>query len=154
MLKLTAPKPILDVPTRWGSTYDMIERLLVLKPIIFDFGKLNEAIKLEEEWFAMENLDTHMKAPRNASIRIQDRSLTFGALLAEWELMEFLAHATWAPISCSVWAFRARKHSVVGNAAFLGAVMWTFDIIAYYLLNRKNVQKNIFTPYGEFFFSK
>ena len=60
MLKLRergAPKPILDVPTRWGSTYDMIERLLVLKPIILDFGTFNEDIELlEEEWLAIEKV--------------------------------------------------------------------------------------------------
>ena len=37
-------KPILDVPKRWGSSFEMIERLIVLKPIILDFATLNENI--------------------------------------------------------------------------------------------------------------
>lgn len=61
-------------------------RLLVLNPIIFDFGtfKENRIIELlEEELLAIENLNTSMEAPRNVTIRIQDIPLTAGALLAE-----------------------------------------------------------------------
>ena len=41
-----AKKPILDVDTRWGSTYDMIERALELKDIIQDLGSINKDLKL------------------------------------------------------------------------------------------------------------
>ena len=52
-------KPILDVPTRWGSGYDMIERLIVLKPIIPDFGTFNENTTLtEDQWTIIEHLKT------------------------------------------------------------------------------------------------
>ena len=153
-----ALKPILDVPTRCGSTYDMMERLLVLKPIILDFGTFNEYIELlEEEWLAIEDLKKSMEAPRNATIRIQDRLLTAGALLAEWEIMELVCQRNLG----SYFSFRlekalrARKHSVIGMLLLSELYMWTFDIIAYYLLSRKKFRKNTFTPYGEgFFFSR
>ena len=80
-------KPILDVPIRWRSTYEMIERLIILKPIILDFGTFNEDISLtEEQWSLVELLKNDLEAPRN----LQDRLITAGALLAEWKLMEFV----------------------------------------------------------------
>ena len=155
MLKLRergAPKPIIDVTTRWGSTYDMLERLLVLKSIIHDFGTFNEDIALiEEEWVAIEQLKKDMEAPRNATTRIQDRLITAGALLAEWELMEFLCQGNEGSYFslCLKEALHARKNSVVKIVPFSERYTWTSGTIDYYLLSRENVRKNTFSQHGK-----
>ena len=60
MLKLIergALNPIFDVLTRWGSCFNMIERLIVLKPIILDFA-FNENITLSEaQWNMVDQLE-------------------------------------------------------------------------------------------------
>ena len=62
----------------------MIERLIVLKPIILDFETFNENITLtEEQWTITELLKNDLEAPIKATFRLQDRLLTASDLLAE-----------------------------------------------------------------------
>ena len=72
---------------------------------------------MEEEWLAIENLNKSLEAPRNATIRIQDRLLTAGDLLAELELMEFICHRNLGSYFsiCLEEALCVRKRSVVGK---------------------------------------
>ena len=69
----------------------MLERLLVLKPIVLEFGRFNEDIELmEDEWLMIEHIKEYMEAPRNSTIRLQNQLMTAGASPAEWELMRFV----------------------------------------------------------------
>ena len=75
-----ALKPIINVPTRCESSYDLLERLLVLKLITLDFVTFNEDIELMQDELMIEHLKKDMEVTRNATIRLQNRLMTAGAL--------------------------------------------------------------------------
>ena len=69
-------------------------------------------------------LKNDLEATRKATLCLQDRLLTAGDLLAEWELMEFLCGVN-DKSSFSYFlkgALQARKRTVIDNDALLGAV--------------------------------
>lgn len=50
-------KAILDVETRWGSKYDMLNRLLELKPTCLDLADTFKELKLSNiEWTSIEKM--------------------------------------------------------------------------------------------------
>ncbi|CAB4409531.1 unnamed protein product [Rhizophagus irregularis] len=59
--------PILDVPTRWNSTYDMVKRALDLK-VVFDkiilaseFSDLNNIKLSQSDWTSLENIAAFLR---------------------------------------------------------------------------------------------
>ncbi|GBC32317.2 zinc finger BED domain-containing protein RICESLEEPER 2-like [Rhizophagus irregularis DAOM 181602=DAOM 197198] len=59
--------PILDVPTRWNSTYDMVKRALDLK-VVFDkiilaneFSDLNSIKLSQSDWTSLENIAAFLR---------------------------------------------------------------------------------------------
>ena len=82
------PKAILDVSTRWGSTFDMLDRLLKLKSACIELDGVIPQLHLSADaWSAMEDLHESMKPARMATNRLQSAKITAGDLLAEFELL-------------------------------------------------------------------
>ena len=78
---------------------------------------------MEEEWLDRGPTEIY-GGSKVCYHRIQDRLPTAGALLAEWEIMELVRQRNLGSYFSfrSEEALRARKHSVIGNFAFIGAV--------------------------------
>jgi Asp-tRNA(Asn)/Glu-tRNA(Gln) amidotransferase C subunit len=77
--------PIIDVETRWGSTYMMLSRLLQLKAIIQDYAAAaSELHASDRTWTSMESIAEVLELPYQVTVRLQSVELTPGAFLMEW----------------------------------------------------------------------
>ena len=82
------PKAILNVSTRWDSTFDMLDCLLKLKSACIELDGVIPQLHLSADaWSAMEDLHESMKPAHMATNRLQSAKITAGDLLAEFELL-------------------------------------------------------------------
>ena len=77
--KKNLPMAIIDVETRWGSTYHMLERLLKLSSFCRQFESLNEKLKLSAlEWEQIEEMVQTLTPVRILTTQLQSSQLTPG----------------------------------------------------------------------------
>ena len=77
--------PIIDVETRWGSTYMMINRLLQLKGIIQDYAAAASELHASgSTWASMKIIAEVLELPYLVTVRLQSIELTPGTFLMEW----------------------------------------------------------------------
>ncbi|KAM9771218.1 uncharacterized protein LOC133156228 [Syngnathus typhle] len=81
--------PVVDVPTRWGSTYLMTKRLLHLREHVQDLAAASPDLLLNEsEWKKLETLATILKMPHDVTVKLQSASITPGSFLKEWSALK------------------------------------------------------------------
>lgn len=74
--------PILDVVTRWGSTYAMLRRLQRMKEVVQDLAAVNRELQLSDaDWKRIDMLANVLRAPYDATIRLQSAELTPGKFI-------------------------------------------------------------------------
>ena len=77
--KLKLKKPVLDNPTRWHSTYDMLQRLLLLKDFFLDMAASNPNLHLPEtSWNSFSMFVEVLEPAKTATKSLQYKQLTFG----------------------------------------------------------------------------
>lgn len=82
------PMAIPDVETRWGSTYDMLHRLLQLSTFCKNNEMLNDKLKLPAEtWRKLQELVETLAPVRQLTTKLQDSSLTPGEAIGNWQLI-------------------------------------------------------------------
>lgn len=75
-------KPIIDCPTRWTSTYQILERLMSLKDIYDNAELMN--IFSNDIWIEIENLITCLKPVNDTTLVLQCEQLTISDFYIEW----------------------------------------------------------------------
>uniref|UniRef100_A0A034WXN7 Zinc finger BED domain-containing protein 4 n=1 Tax=Bactrocera dorsalis TaxID=27457 RepID=A0A034WXN7_BACDO len=78
-------KPILDVPTRWSSTYNMLKRLLHLKEFCCENLPLSEQLQ-RHEWAELENIMKALQPVNTLTLKLQKSNLRvlFGDFYKNW----------------------------------------------------------------------
>ncbi|KAM7280968.1 zinc finger BED domain-containing protein 4-like [Ixodes scapularis] len=83
--KLNLKKPILDCPTRWNSTCDMLERLIELKHFCIDMGKSStDFVVSDETWAAIEGIIASLRPAKVATKALQKEQLSLGDFFGIW----------------------------------------------------------------------
>ncbi|XP_047127036.1 uncharacterized protein LOC124811526 isoform X1 [Hydra vulgaris] len=80
--------PILDQATRWSSQFNMIERLIKIRPVIQNLNMQKEAPKEFNVrpcfWGMWEELRDVLHMARDLTIRLQRENITAGEFLFDW----------------------------------------------------------------------
>ncbi|KAH9636407.1 hypothetical protein HF086_006167 [Spodoptera exigua] len=74
-------KPVIDCPTRWTSTYQMLARLYLLRDV--QDSDLT-SIFSDSFWIEIQNLIACLKPVYEATIALQREQLTIGDFFTEW----------------------------------------------------------------------
>ena len=78
-------RPVLDMATRWGSTYKMIKRLTELREAIEELGVLSPELHISSTmWSGLEVLCSVLEMPYSVTLKLQAESLTCGDFIKEW----------------------------------------------------------------------
>lgn len=87
--RLGQTKPILDCPTRWHSTLDMVESLLEVRDVYKDViprgpPGSSSSILSDSEWSCLQDIARTLKPAKLATKRLQEEQLLVGDFLEAW----------------------------------------------------------------------
>lgn len=83
LVRMGKNHPIKDINTRWGSTYEMLDRLLDLKEPLVEIG-LRETSLSEREWVEVEGLRDSLLPAYTLGKGVQTSELTPGKFYSMW----------------------------------------------------------------------
>lgn len=117
--------PILDMATRWGSTYLMIKRLLQLKELVQDLAAASPELVLgEEDWEKLDALATTLQQPYDVTIRLQSANITPGSFLKEWSALKKFLQKQTTPLAIPIASSMERREEMLfDNDLFLAAIL-------------------------------
>lgn len=117
--------PILDMPTRWGSTFLMAKRLLELKDHVQDLAAAASDLLLSDaNWRKLEELATTLKMPYDVTVRLQSAAITPGSFLKEWTALKSILNKQESTLAQSIEnSMDRREEKLFDNNIFLAAVL-------------------------------
>lgn len=82
-------KPKLDCPTRWNSTYMMVQSIFKEKDFIMALGDGEDQIIDDDMWDFLKNFYQAFKPVAEATLQLQNPQITFGDFFLIWETCSF-----------------------------------------------------------------
>ena len=123
VLKRCAGKGMLiDMPTRWGSTFLMVSRLLELKDAILELS-LSEVHFSDYEWVELARLVDILRVPYDATLQFQSENLTPGQCYLDWKQVVFKLDKIGGTIAAKMSeALKSREEALLQSEAFVAAI--------------------------------
>lgn len=117
-------KPKIDCPTRWNSTYDMLERLLELRLFCEDQENTYTFLSLDEgEWKFIELFVKIFKPFKDATLLLQKEQLLLGDLYALWLQLKIKTAADQNTMAQQLHAaLEKRETNIIGGNYVLAAL--------------------------------
>ena len=79
-------QPMLDVPTRWGSKFLMLKRLLEMRAVVTELSRdISDLDLTEDEWKTIERTHRALKPVYEATVILQKENLSPGEFLGRWK---------------------------------------------------------------------
>lgn len=126
LAKISLPKP--DVETRWSSTWDMVEGILVSEQTVKEIGAKCPALKLTDEtWHTMKEFQCAFKHLYAAITALQSETIIMGDLLkiikqCQFQIKKLPADNPFAQGLTD--AIARRLKNLVDNNAFRAAILF------------------------------
>ncbi|GLV46433.1 hypothetical protein CBL_20772 [Carabus blaptoides fortunei] len=122
--KMKLRKPIVDCPTRWHSTCDMLERLSILQEFCKDMAPSHNELHLKEgEWTQINNIVSALLPAKIATKKLQSEQLTIGDCYSSWVTCQLETSKINNIISdLVVNSMKKRESKLLENGAFLAGV--------------------------------
>ena len=124
ILKRRAGKgAIMDQATQWGSTYNMVKRIVKLRPVLTDME--NPDVTLTElQWKKVEELEDLLRLSFKVTKKLQEEYLTPGMFLKEWKmyLEHFLTKKAGLPAETLRASMKQREVQLLNNKILLAGV--------------------------------
>lgn len=121
-------RPIIDVETRWMSTFDMLACLLSMRSLTDELGPAMPELFLGcEMWQVVEETVTAMRPFKEMTLKLQTENLLAGDFFAAWEKLKISLGKQGSMnqecLSASLLRrMQAREPMVLNNDVFLAAV--------------------------------
>lgn len=125
MFKLSnRKKPKLDCPTRWGSTYAMMESLFQERHFIITLADKDEKpIITNDEWIFIEKYLLIFKPINETTTRLQSQQVTFGDMFLLWEKCTFTLKLMDDDLAALLLEnLNKRRQQLMRNKVFLAAI--------------------------------
>lgn len=130
---------VLDQATRWGSTYDMIKRLLELKTFFADMDNPNLSLT-ETQWEQATTLENILYRPYILTKKLQTEDLTPGAFFFEWRNLIYQLSSNDDPISSAITSSMNKREQLLLQNEILVAAIY-IDPMSRILLNDNQITK-------------
>ena len=117
-------RPILDITTRWASTYLMIKRLFELRESIGELSLLSLELHISLAMCSsLEDMRSVLEIPYSVTVNLQAESLTSEAFLKEWCALKRLLHKRETRLAQEiVTSMEKREEVLLRNKLFLAGV--------------------------------
>ena len=128
ILSVVEKRPILDMTTRWASTYLMIKSLLELREPIEELGLLSPELHISlAMWLSLEDIRSVLEMPYSVTVNLQVESLTLAAFLEEWCALKRILHKRETRLAQEiVTSMEKRKEALSRKKLFLAGVFVDF----------------------------
>ncbi|CAI6375595.1 unnamed protein product [Macrosiphum euphorbiae] len=116
-------KPVIDIPTRWNSTYDMLKSLTNLKDFYYDHSDIIEINISDYDWNCFTTILTSLEPAKVATIKLQNNAVTLGDFYGIW----MQCYAETKKINSTITnalcvAMETRELVLLQNEVFLSAI--------------------------------
>lgn len=124
--KQNLKKPTIDCPTRWCSTVDMLENLLLLKDYCEELAvtKFQNFTTLEDdEWTKIEEICVALRPSKICTKRLQAEQLTLSEFFGIWYETKMMTEAIATPFATLILEqMISREQKLLNNDILLSAV--------------------------------
>lgn len=133
-------QPILDIATRWNSSYNMLNRLLELKEFCKEIEESNADVKLSDSvWDGIKLLCEALEPFNDSTIKIQNQQLTLGDFYGEWIRCRSRVSSINSSFSIKLLAqMKKREEKILKNEVLITAVL--MDPRFSFLLNSDEIR--------------
>lgn len=122
LIRLGRRKPVLDCPTRWHSTLDMVDSLLILKDVSHDIISDDQGL-LENEWDILKIISEALTPAKIATKKLQGEQLLVGDFFESWLRCKFSVKAVGSSLAqCLYECMERREKLLFNNTAILSAI--------------------------------
>lgn len=122
--KFNLKKPVIDCPTRWSSTYDMLQRLIELRSFCIDFAPSTKDLHLSvNEWESIKSVVLSLKPAKEATLFLQRSQITIGDFYGIWWKCVNATKKVDTPLARSlIEALTTRQKMLFENEIFVSAM--------------------------------
>ena len=115
--------PVIDVETRWGSSFLMLKRLLSLKDVVQDYAAAAPELHMPETaWQQIQELANVLEQPYAVTVRVQSADLTAGTFFKEWCKLRELLEKGGAIAAAIAASMKQREETMLESDVLLAAI--------------------------------